>query len=85
MIGSKTIDIGQTFEQYASMQKLYIVGGEPIRDQESLERLVASGKSKDIQLEYNSNQQWFNRLVHRGNNLKNSGVSIDGIEMYLII
>ena len=74
------------FEQYApNAKKLYIVGGEPLiieEHQESLERLVASGKSKDIQLEYNSNLTMVpNRLVHLWEQFKQIriGVSIDGI------
>ena len=74
------------FEQYAPNEiKLYIVGGEPLiieEHQESLERLVASGKSKDIQLEYNSNLTMVpNRLVHLWEQFKQIriGVSIDGI------
>ena len=47
------------FEKHTGKaKKLYIVGGEPLIIQEhfeSLERLVASGRSKEIQIEYNSN------------------------------
>ena len=74
------------FEQYApNAKKLYIVGGEPLiieEHQESLERLVASGKSKDIQLEYNSNLTMVpDRLIHLWEQFKQIriGVSIDGI------
>ena len=74
------------FEQYApNAKKLYIVGGEPLiieEHQESLERLVASGKSKKIQLEYNSNLTMVpDRLVHLWEQFKQIriGVSIDGI------
>lgn len=74
------------FEQYApNAKKLYIVGGEPLiidEHQESLERLVASGKAKDIQLEYNSNLTMVpDRLVYLWEQFKQIriGVSIDGI------
>ena len=47
------------FEKHTGKaKKLYIVGGEPLIIEEhfqSLERLVASGRAKDIQIEYNSN------------------------------
>ncbi len=73
------------FEQYApNAKKLYIVGGEPLiikEHQESLERLVASGKSKNIQLEYNSNLTMVpDRLVYLWEQFKQIriGVSIDG-------
>ncbi len=73
------------FEQYApNAKKLYIVGGEPLiikEHQESLERLVASGKSKTIQLEYNSNLTMVpDRLVYLWEQFKQIriGVSIDG-------
>ena len=73
------------FEQYApNAKKIYIVGGEPLiikEHQESLERLVASGKSKNIQLEYNSNLTMVpDRLVYLWEQFKQIriGVSIDG-------
>ena len=74
------------FEEHApNAKKLYIVGGEPLiieEHQESLERLVASGKSHQIQLEYNSNLTMVpDRLVHLWEQFKQIriGVSIDGI------
>lgn len=73
------------FEKYApNAKKLYIVGGEPLiipEHQESLERLVASGKSKQIQLEYNTNLTMVpDRLVYLWEQFKQIriGVSIDG-------
>jgi len=73
------------FEKYApDAKKLYIVGGEPLiipEHQESLERLVASGKSKDIQLEYNTNLTMVpDRLIYLWEQFKQIriGVSIDG-------
>lgn len=49
----------ENFEKYATTaHKLYIVGGEPLiidEHLESIERLVASGNSKNIRLEYNTN------------------------------
>jgi sulfatase maturation enzyme AslB (radical SAM superfamily) len=75
------------FEKYGpNAKKLYIVGGEPLiiaEHQESLERLVASGKSKNIQLEYNTNLTMVpDRLVHLWEQFKQVriGVSIDGID-----
>jgi hypothetical protein len=75
------------FEEHApNAKKLYIVGGEPLiipEHQESLERLVASGKSKKIQLEYNSNLTMVpDRLVYLWEQFKQIriGVSIDGID-----
>jgi sulfatase maturation enzyme AslB (radical SAM superfamily) len=74
------------FEKYApDAKKLYIVGGEPLiidEHQESLERLVASGKAGKIQLEYNTNLTMVpDRLVHLWEQFKQIriGVSIDGI------
>ena len=74
------------FEKYGpNAKKLYIVGGEPLiieEHQESLERLVASGKAGKIQLEYNSNLTMVpDRLVHLWEQFKQIriGVSIDGI------
>jgi sulfatase maturation enzyme AslB (radical SAM superfamily) len=74
------------FEKYApDAKKLYIVGGEPLiiaEHQESLERLVASGKASKIQLEYNTNLTMVpDRLVHLWEQFKQIriGVSIDGI------
>ena len=74
------------FEKYGpNAKKLYIVGGEPLiieEHQESLERLVASGKAGQIQLEYNSNLTMVpDRLVHLWEQFKQIriGVSIDGI------
>lgn len=73
------------FEKYApNSKKLYIVGGEPLiipEHQESLERLVKSGKSKEIQLEYNTNLTMVpDRLVYLWEQFKaiRIGVSIDG-------
>jgi hypothetical protein len=47
------------FEKHTkNAKKLYIVGGEPMIIEEhieSLERLVANGTAKDIQIEYNTN------------------------------
>ena len=75
------------FEKYApDAKKLYIVGGEPLiiaEHQESLERLVASGKAGKIQLEYNTNLTMVpNSLVHLWEQFKQIriGVSIDGID-----
>ena len=75
------------FEKYASTaKKLYIVGGEPLiipEHQESLERLVASGKASKIQLEYNTNLTMVpDRLVYLWEQFKQIriGVSIDGID-----
>ena len=75
------------FEKYATdAKKLYIVGGEPLiidEHQESLERLVASGKAGKIRLEYNTNLTMVpDRLVHLWEQFKqiNMGVSIDGID-----
>jgi len=74
------------FEKYGPhAKKLYIVGGEPLiikEHQESLERLVASGKASKIQLEYNSNLTMVpDRLVYLWEQFKQIriGVSIDGI------
>ena len=74
------------FEKYGpNAKKLYIVGGEPLiiaEHQESLERLVASGKAGKIQLEYNTNLTMVpDRLVHLWEQFKQIriGVSIDGI------
>ena len=74
------------FEKYGpNAKKLYIVGGEPLiikEHQESLERLVASGKASKIQLEYNSNLTMVpDRLVYLWEQFKQIriGVSIDGI------
>lgn len=74
------------FEKYGpDAKKLYIVGGEPLiikEHQESLERLVASGKAGKIQLEYNSNLTMVpDRLVYLWEQFKQIriGVSIDGI------
>lgn len=75
------------FEKYGpNAKKLYIVGGEPLiiaEHQESLERLVASGKAGKIQLEYNTNLTMVpDRLVHLWEQFKQIriGVSIDGID-----
>lgn len=49
----------KNFDQYAhTAKRLYIVGGEPLiipEHTESLERLVASGASANIEIEYNTN------------------------------
>lgn len=75
------------FEQYApNAKKLYIVGGEPLiipEHQESLQRLVDSGKSKNIEIEYNSNLTMVpNKLISLWEQFKQIriGVSIDGID-----
>ena len=74
------------FEKYApNSKKIYIVGGEPLiidEHTESLERLVASGKSKNVRLEYNTNLTMVpNKLVHLWEQFKQVriGVSIDGV------
>lgn len=49
----------KNFDKYAhSSKRLYIVGGEPLiikEHNEALERLVASGASEHIEIEYNTN------------------------------
>jgi sulfatase maturation enzyme AslB (radical SAM superfamily) len=73
------------FEKHTGKaKKLYIVGGEPLIIQEhveSLERLIASGRSKEIQIEYNSNlTNVTDRMLKIWENFKQIriGVSIDG-------
>ena len=73
------------FEKHTGKaKKLYIVGGEPLIIDEhfqSLERLVASGRAKDIQIEYNSNLTNVTpRMLKIWENFKQVriGVSIDG-------
>ena len=73
------------FEKYAvNAHKLYIVGGEPLiidEHQESLERIVASGKAGGMRLEYNTNLTNVpDRLVELWENFQEVrlGVSIDG-------
>ena len=73
------------FEKHTGKaKKLYIVGGEPLIIEEhfqSLERLVASGRAKDIQIEYNSNlTNVTDRMLKIWENFKQIriGVSIDG-------
>ena len=73
------------FEKHTNKaKKLYIVGGEPLIIEEhfeSLERLVASGRAKDIQIEYNSNlTNVTDRMLKIWENFKQVriGVSIDG-------
>ena len=73
------------FEKHTGKaKKLYIVGGEPLIIEEhfqSLERLVASGRAKDIQIEYNSNlTNVTNRMLKIWENFKQIriGESIDG-------
>lgn len=73
------------FDRYAPFaKKLYIVGGEPLiieEHQESLERLVKSGRSKKIQLEYNTNLTMVpTKLIDLWEQFKQIriGVSIDG-------
>lgn len=73
------------FEKHTSKaKKLYIVGGEPLIIEEhfeSLERLVASGRSSEIQIEYNSNlTNVTDRMLKIWENFKQVriGVSIDG-------
>jgi len=77
----------ENFEKYATTaHKLYIVGGEPLiidEHLESVERLVASGNSKNIRLEYNTNLTILPpKLVKLWENFKEIriGVSIDGID-----
>ena len=73
------------FEKHTTQaKKLYIVGGEPLIIEEhieSLERLVASGRSHEIQMEYNSNlTNVTDRILKLWENFKQIriGVSIDG-------
>ena len=73
------------FEKHTNKaKKLYIVGGEPLIIEEhfeSLERLVASGRAKNIQIEYNSNlTNVTDRMLKIWENFKQVriGVSIDG-------
>ena len=73
------------FEKHTGKaKKLYIVGGEPLIIDEhfqSLERLVASGRAKDIQIEYNSNLTNVTpRMLKIWENFQQVriGVSIDG-------
>jgi sulfatase maturation enzyme AslB (radical SAM superfamily) len=73
------------FEKHTGKaKKLYIVGGEPLIIEEhfeSLERLVASGRAKNIQIEYNSNlTNVTDRMLKIWENFKQVriGVSIDG-------
>lgn len=64
--------------------KLYIVGGEPLiidEHEESLNRLVKSGKAKNIQIEYNTNlTNVSDKMLELWENFKQIriGVSIDG-------
>ena len=73
------------FEKHTTKaKKLYIVGGEPLIIEEhfeSLERLIAAGRAKDIQIEYNSNlTNVTDRIMKIWENFKQVriGVSIDG-------
>ncbi len=73
------------FEKHTTKaKKLYIVGGEPLIIDEhfqSLERLVATGRAKDIEIEYNSNLTNVTpRMLKIWENFKQIriGVSIDG-------
>ncbi len=73
------------FEKHTGKaKKLYIVGGEPLIIEEhfeSLERLIAAGRAKDIQIEYNSNlTNVTDRIMKIWENFKQVriGVSIDG-------
>lgn len=73
------------FEKHTGKaKKLYIVGGEPLIIEEhfeSLERLIASGRAKDIQIEYNSNlTNVTDRIMKIWEEFKQVriGVSIDG-------
>ena len=75
------------FEQFApDAKKLYIVGGEPLiipEHQQSLQRLVDSGKASQIQLEYNTNLTMVpDKLIHLWEQFEEIriGVSIDGID-----
>lgn len=74
------------FEKYTkNAQKLYIVGGEPLiikEHQESLERLVESGRAHEIEIEYNSNlTNVTDKMLSLWENFKQIriGASIDGI------
>ena len=73
------------FEKHTGKaKKLYIVGGEPLIIEEhfeSLERLIAAGRAKDIQIEYNSNlTNVTDRIMKIWEEFKQVriGVSIDG-------
>lgn len=73
------------FEKHTkNAKRLYIVGGEPLIIEEhieSLERLVQSGRSKEIEIEYNTNlTNVTDRILKLWENFKQIrvGVSIDG-------
>jgi len=73
------------FEKHTGRaKKLYIVGGEPLIIEEhieSLERLVASGRAHEIQIEYNTNlTNVTDRILKLWENFQQIriGVSIDG-------
>tara|TARA_Y100000389_G_C17468988_1_gene528484 strand:- start:1263 stop:2588 length:1326 start_codon:yes stop_codon:yes gene_type:complete len=73
------------FEKYTNnVKRMYIVGGEPLIIEEhieSLERLVQSGRAKDIEIEYNTNlTNVTDRILKLWESFKQIrvGVSIDG-------
>jgi sulfatase maturation enzyme AslB (radical SAM superfamily) len=73
------------FEKHTKKaKKLYIVGGEPLiipEHVESLERLVASGRASEVEIEYNTNlTNVTDRMLELWENFKQIriGVSIDG-------
>ena len=73
------------FDKYTqNIKRIYIVGGEPLlikEHEESLQRLVDSGASKNIELEYNTNlTNVTDNIIQLWKNFKLVGVgaSIDG-------
>jgi sulfatase maturation enzyme AslB (radical SAM superfamily) len=82
------VDLEQV-TNFGSVENLTLLGGEPFADRvtfELLEKLVASGKSKNIRIDLNTNLTMVTRekLLILKNNFKEVIIkgSIDGVEQY---